>query len=272
MGFARLDSQRRLQLSEDVARSIDGKDLRLSSWSSDHLFFCSKGGDKISLAGSLDGIAIEDILSFVSMFRKSGALHIDLGGGRRTLYFEQGEVVYAVSSFPGEDACSMLVARGEAEAASCRRLVREIPDQPEHEREMVRRELAEKQQVWIACRSKTENIFYNLFRDLATGGSFYLESNAVNPGPTLSLSTQNLLMEGLRRTDEKKLFLTVLKSLEHYAVLTGLELASIESAGPDKDITAVYKILQRESHPTDVIRLQQLVGLSEYETMRALYR
>ena len=66
-------------------------------------------GSAVTLAGRLGEISVTDLLSFFNMFRKTGILRFDLSGGIKDLYFQQGEIVFAASTFPDEDIGEVLL-------------------------------------------------------------------------------------------------------------------------------------------------------------------
>ena len=59
--------------------------------------------------------AVVDLLSFFNMFRKTGILRFRLAGGTKALYFQQGEIVFATSTFPEEDMGEVLFELGKVE-------------------------------------------------------------------------------------------------------------------------------------------------------------
>ena len=103
MSEIRFERGGKLTLPPPVVRTLGECELRLASWSEYHLLLEAadeEGG--ILLSGALGEVGIVDLLSFCNMFRKTGLLHFSLGGGDKALYFQNGEIVYATSTFPEE--------------------------------------------------------------------------------------------------------------------------------------------------------------------------
>ena len=101
MNAVRIDREGRLAIPTPGLRAIGERPLRLASWSAQHLLLeAADAGGGVLLAGALGEIGIVDLLSFCNMFRKSGLLHFSLAGGDKSLYFRNGEIAYATSSFP----------------------------------------------------------------------------------------------------------------------------------------------------------------------------
>src|SRR5512134_1930226 len=99
-----IDKGGRLTIPAAGARAIGNRPLRLASWSEHHLLLEKAGPPgTVLLSGALGEIGIVDLLSFCNMFRKSGMMHFGLDGGDRNLWFQNGEIVYAASTFPEEE-------------------------------------------------------------------------------------------------------------------------------------------------------------------------
>ncbi len=103
-----------MTLPPAAVREIGSHPLDLVSHSGRHLLLtAADGGGAVILAGLLGEIPIVDLLSFCNMFRKTGLLRFELLGGSKTLYFHQGEVVNATSTFTEEDLGEVLLGMGK---------------------------------------------------------------------------------------------------------------------------------------------------------------
>jgi len=69
-------------------------------------------GESVFLSGRLDAVDLFEISQFLLMGQKTGALEIDSGGKRGTLYFDQGQIVNAVDDAlaDGEEAAYRMFA------------------------------------------------------------------------------------------------------------------------------------------------------------------
>ena len=100
----KINSSGSLLLPADIYRPLGEQPLAVISASSAHLLLGrpEKEG-AVLISGVLEEGAITDLLSYFNMFRKTGILTIELEGGVKALYFQQGEIVFATSSFLNED-------------------------------------------------------------------------------------------------------------------------------------------------------------------------
>lgn len=210
-----------IALPVGVARELAASELALASWSRRHLL---AGDGDILLAGRLGDIAVADLLSFVNMFRKSGVLHFSLPGGEKELIFVDGEIVHAFSTFPEEDLGEFLLTSGLVD----RDLLVKVRQKGAIGGDGLRRQLLEggyvaPRELWSVALTQVETIVYNLIP--AERGDYVLFRGGENATsaelPQFGLSTQNLIMEGLRRGDERLLFMRTLHSLDALPIPSG---------------------------------------------------
>lgn len=252
-------------LPSALAATLAQKNLEMLSASEGHLLLADTVGDaQVMFAGVLQEGAIADLLSFFNMFRKTGILHVVLDGGAKALYFQQGEVVFATSNFAAEELTEVLFALGKIEKDALHNIQQQADVTTPLGKLLVERGLVAPKDLWLAVRNQVENIVYNLFS--AAQGSFYFEEKAIEQEQILrlSMSTQNMIMEGLRRLDEKALFMRKIVSLDYYPVETG------------KDVS---NLTQSENRLLNLVQFGQLTacelfrraGMREFDGIRSLY-
>ncbi len=252
-------------LPADVAQSLGADALQLISASESHLLLGRPDAENpILLSGILEAGAIPDLLSYFNMFRKTGLLHINLEGGAKALYFQEGEVVFAASTFASEDIGEVLFALGKVEKELLLKLRARVSASVTLGKLLVEYGDVSPRDLWLAARSQVENIVYNLFT--AQRGGFYFQQRAIELEQIvrLSMSTQNLIMEGLRRMDEKALFMRKIYSLDHYPVETGKAPVNL-GQGEARLLTLCQPGL------LTVRDLLRKAGMLEFDGLRLLY-
>ncbi|HEU4384374.1 MAG TPA: DUF4388 domain-containing protein [Anaeromyxobacteraceae bacterium] len=155
------------------------------------------------LAGDLSGFPIADLVAFVHQSKLSGVLTVGTGGVERSVAFKDGEVRSAQSEAPGERIGEVAVRLGyltEAQAAEAAQAGRPIG------RVLVERGLLAAKDLWKCFHEQVTVVFHAIL--LAEAGWFHLadEAEGERPGAPLSVNTQSLLMDGIRRIDEMSLF------------------------------------------------------------------
>jgi hypothetical protein len=264
MAKLKIDSTGQLQLPLAIRHQLGNGALTAVSYSSGHLLLGRAGSENpVQLSGCLGELAVPDLLSFCNMFRKTGILHFELEGGSKSLYFQQGEIVSAASTFASEDIGEILFALGKVEREELQRARKSIRGKTTLGKKLVDRGAVTPKDLWLATRNQAETIVYNLFA--AHAGGFYFQSRTLDHEQLLrlSMSTQNMIMEGLRRLDEKALFMRRILSLDYFPLPTDKVVPDLEQAAA--------RLLGFVQGQQSVRELFRNAGLREFDGMRILY-
>ena len=135
-----------------------------------------------TLAGDLAAFPLADFLGFVHQARMGGTLTVLAGGGSRSVSFREGRVCGSSSEVRGERASEVATRMGFPGEGTL----------PVNER-------------WRVAREQVTAIFHAVLT--ARDGVFYLVQGEDEPAaPALSLDTQAVLMDAVRRIDEMEHF------------------------------------------------------------------
>lgn len=260
-----VDNSGSLVLPAEIYRPLGDQPLAVISASSAHLLLGRPDAEgPVLISGILEEGAVTDLLSYFNMFRKTGILTIELEGGLKSLYFQQGEIVFATSSFISEDLGEVLFSLGKIEQDVLLELRSMVGPGSSLGKLLVERGVVAPKDLWLAARSQVEHIIYTLFS--ADSGGFYFRSMAIDQEQILrlSMSTQNIIMEGLRRLDEKALFMRKIISLDYFPQETGKEADDLTQA------EAGLMNLAQAGQQT-ALNLFRQAGLREFDGMRTLF-
>ena len=254
----------KLQLPSNVLQSIGDQPLRLSSCSAHHLLLePAADAGKVLMAGQIEEIGIVDLLSFFNLFRKSGLLRFTLPGGNKSLCFQNGEIVYATSTFPEEEIGEILYSLGKFDRVTLHGARQFANGEIPLGQILVDQGVITSQDLWAATKSQVETIAYNLF---AFHEGFFVYTS-VKPDKdkiiSLSMTTQNLIMEGLRRVDERAVYMQKVKSLDAMPVATG-------KMPNDLDRVSQRMVALVQSGVSDVNELLRRSGSGEFDALRLL--
>jgi len=254
----------KLLLPSKVLKLIGEQTLRLSSCSSHHLLLESAvNADKVLMAGLVGEVGIVDLLSFFNMFRKSGLLQFTLSGGSKELYFQNGEIVYATSTFPEEEIGEILYSLGKFDREILQGARQFANGEIPLGKILADQGVISSQDLWAATKNQVETITYNLF---AFHEGSYVYTN-VKPDEdkivSLSMTTQNLIMEGLRRVDERAVYIQKVKSLDAMPIATG-------AVPNDLDSISQRMVALVQSGVSDVSELLRRSGSGEFDALRLL--
>ena len=157
---------------------------------------------RCALAGDLSALPIADFIAFLQQARLSGTLTVSSGGSDRVVWFQDGEVRSAESTAAGERLGEVAVRLGyatEAQVAEAARTGRAVGKALADAGHLAPNDLYKCLQEQVAA------VFHALL--LCRTGSFALmDEPPPQPLAPLSVSTQSLLMDGIRRIDELSLF------------------------------------------------------------------
>lgn len=261
-----IDGSGRIALPPAVLREIGSRPLELSSRSPRHLLLTAGGEDEaVVLAGLLGEIGVADLISFLNMFRKSGILHFALDGGSKEIYFQNGEIVFAASTFPEEDLGEVLFTLGKVDRETLQKARQFATGRTTVGKLLVERGVVASKDLWQATRHQVETIVYHLFTFHQGGFSFLAKALEKEEILRLSMGTQNLIMEGLRRVDERALYMRRIRSLD--AVVRLADPAAQGKTPAEERLLALVGAGAR-----DVRELLRKSGAGEFDALRLLYQ
>jgi hypothetical protein len=261
-----IDGSGRLTLPAAALREIGSRPLELSSHSPRHLLFTAGGEEEaVVFAGRLGEVGVADLISFLNMFRKSGILHFAFAGGSKELYFQNGEVVFAVSTFPEEDLGEILFALGKVDREILQKARQSVAGHTTIGKILVDKGMVASKDLWQATRHQVETIVYHLFTFHQGNFSFLAKSLEQEEILRLSLSTQNLIMEGLRRVDESALYMRRIRSLD--ALVLPADPAAEGKTPAEQRLLALVRAGVRDGR-----ELLSKSGLGEFDALRLLYQ
>ncbi len=261
----RFDSSFRLTFPHRVAKDLGDNAIALNSYSDRHLLLTVPGRDsELILAGCLGEMTVGDLLSFFNVFCKTGVLRFSLARGTKEVFFQQGEIVMAASTFHEDDMGEVLYELGKVSREVLENARNFSAGFSSLGKSLVEQEIISAKDLWQATRHQVEKITFSLFEFKQGGFSFLIKPLEEEEVAKLSMSTQNLIMEGLRRVDEKALFMRSIKSLDSTPVFVenkpGLSAAE----------ECMLQDIKNSKH--SVRGLVRKSGVGEFEGLRFLYQ
>ena len=259
-----IDSNGRISLPSPVMTVVGKKPMGLISYSPVHILVGSSETTVPSVAGKLGDITVTDLLSFYNMFRKNGSILFTLKSGNKELFFEDGEVVYAQSSFVNENLPEVLYDLGKINQTTLKKIHEVGGTNLSVGKVLVDKAVITTKDLWLASRQQVESIVFNLFS--FQEGSFCFLPSKIDQEKVvrLSMNTQNLIMEGLRRVDERALYMRDIRSLDSVPVLS-------EQRGQKLDENEELLVDLIRDDRANVKEILRLSGLGEFEALRTLY-
>lgn len=192
-------------------------------------------GPRCVLAGDLAGVSAADLVTLVHQARLSGTLTIAAGGAERSVEFAEGEVRGARSTAAGERLGEIAVRLGllaEPQIAAAARSGAAIG------KALVDAGHLAPSDLWRCLHEQVTAILQAVL--LARTGTFFLveEASPDRAAWPLAVSTQSLLMEGIRRIDELARFQALIPGPD--AVMRRREPTRAGALrGPEREVLAL---------------------------------
>ncbi len=222
--------------------------------------------DRAVLAGDLGHMQPSDLLNFLHQGRRTGVLFTRSDAVERAIVFVEGNVGWACSTSPGEGLGELVARMGIADAARVRALAASQGDRQQRGlgKLLVDRGLLTADEMARAFRHQVTEIFLGLL--VARSGSFvFLRGVDRSELPAvLSLDTQVMLLDGLRRLDEMELYRTRVPT-------TDVRLRPTAKKVDGQVTPEGRQVLALANGSRTVAELALATALGEFETTRAAY-
>jgi hypothetical protein len=169
-------------------------------------------------AGSLGALTVPEVVQFIFSSLKTGVLLLSFGSGdapradapaqlrRKSIYFRDGQVVFASSSEPNDRLGPILAATGMVAPADLERCKPLVGSGRPLGQVLVDEGVLTAGQLYEAIGAQVKEIFLGCF--LETAGEFaFMEGSAEDQGQVVKLAerTRDLLLQGMKRLEEAEL-------------------------------------------------------------------
>lgn len=222
----------------------------------------------MALSGSLREFSLSEILQLLSSQRKTGSLRLTRGQEARVVYLLEGRIASVRDrGLPGDDPLATFLRRVHRLSEEQMRGIGSI--HAESGRDLVDLLLngryIEREELGMLYERLVLDVLHEV---LSWEDGVYSFANGTPPESALpvSLSTESMLMEAVRRTDEMRRYQAKLGDL-------GLVLGLRELPDPDADLTEEEKELFGLVDGRRTLgELVTEASLTEYEAYEALFR
>lgn len=221
------------------------------------------------LEGTLDTFTLPDIFQLLAFTKKTGCLHLDRDGATGRVWFKEGEVYYAVASSGRLMLGKRLVGAG---LVSTEQVKEALSQQKDREGMRLGRILLEvgavdEETLKTFVREQIQDSIFDLMR--WSSGNFQFEHPIeTDESIGLSVSTENLIMEGSRRLDEWD---SVRKKVPGLDAVVDMAPAPGESGVEVNLQPEEWRLLALVDGRRTVGDLVDLSGQGEFMTCKLLY-
>ena len=221
------------------------------------------------LEGDLSAIQLPDLFAFIAMIRATGKLLLRQQAEEKTVYWKDGEIVFASSNSPEETLGRFLLNQGKITQQQYEESKARLQPGMRHGKLLVQLGYISPKDLWWGVKNQVTEILYGLFTWKAGAFHFFESMIDFQEKITLSLATTSLIMEGIRRMDEGARIKEKIKSPE----MTFDRVPGSDPHKEDLDLTSEELRLWDEINGQRTIReLAGLSDLTEFEVSRIMFQ
>ena len=225
--------------------------------------------DRPIFEGDLRRVQIADVLSFVSMIRGSGKLHLKQARLERTLHWLEGEIIFATSNTPEQSLGQFLLRNGKITQEQYDESAQRVGPHMRHGKALVQMGAISPNDLWWGLKNQALEIIYSLFT-LNEGSFSFVEASeeVLHERIVLSINTPSAIMEGIRRLDESARIREKITSLEMVFAKTG-EVPDFKELELSEDEIALYNNIDGKLTVRGLIAKSEL---TDFEVTRMLFQ
>lgn len=221
------------------------------------------------LEGNLSAIGLPDILTFLGMVRKTGRLDVLRDDVEKSIWWQDGEIVFATSNVAEEQLPRFLLRNGKISPEQYEELQRRMSSETRAGKVLVQMGALTPKDLWWGVKHQVLEIIYGLFT-WHTGVFTFAETATETSGEriTLSMSTTSIIMEGIRRLDESARIQEAIPSPQViFAQVPGMDRELEELGLAESEL----KVLEAVDGFRPVHEINRVTGNTEFETSRILF-
>jgi len=223
----------------------------------------------MALRGDLRDFSLPDIFHLVASSRKTGVLRIRSSDAEGSVWFHDGEVFFAQSDWKYEPLGQRMVAQGKITANALERALEIQQAEGKRLGQILLSEGYISQQVLESfVQEQIQDTIFDLMRWEEGGFGFEPISLPVDEDIGLSVSIENLIMEGSRRLEE---WSRITKKLPSMEIVFKMATAPGEGAREISLKPAEWTVLLKVDGTRTVSELARDTNRTEFDVARILY-
>ena len=224
----------------------------------------------MDLQGNLENFGLPEIFQLLSAGQKTGTLGIQKGDEVAMVYFRDGQVFYAYGPRKMTRLGDLLVKQGRITPEQLETALAEKNRDQGHRRLgeiLLAKQWLSHDDLEEAVHHQVEEVIYESLRWETGMFKFYEEQFPTDEEITIKISTENLILEGVRRLDEMGRIKSSLPPFERV-----LKLAPAQD-GRKKDIALAaeeWNVLTLVDGTSNVYEILEAAGADRLTTLRTL--
>jgi hypothetical protein len=159
----------------------------------------------MELQGNVEKFQLSDIFQLLSACRKSGTLGIQRGEEVIMVYFQDGNIIFAHNPYNRLRLGELLLKKGRItpeQLSQITQLQKELKGKKRIGEMLIKEGLITRKQLEGLVRLQVEEVIYALLKWDKGNFKFYESRYPTQEEITIKISTENLILESVRRFDE----------------------------------------------------------------------
>lgn len=155
------------------------------------------------LDGNLGRFEMPDVLTFLNMGRRTGVLVLEHPDQESKIFLREGRPIYATSTKEDLRIGNMLVRQGKVKTAELERILDRREPGQKIGQALLRHNILKHDELASFLKIQVSEVVFDTFTWKKGLFSFYDRVPPPETAVTLAMDLQNLIMEGVRRIDER---------------------------------------------------------------------
>ena len=224
--------------------------------------------EDLSIRGEISTTSVPELLRSLMQSGETGLLVLRSGEATKSVYLNSGRVVFAASSDPDERLGENLLRRGRLTARQYVEASRMIRPGRRLGAILVEMKALESEDLIPAVEQQVKDILMELFTWTSGEYEFVIkEKEAASDIVTLNISTENLVLEGIRRTKNWSRILKGIRSIDAVPVATAATDSSYKLELSEDE----QEVLSHVNGRASIEKICQVSYLTNFETCRTLW-
>ncbi|MGB2697320.1 MAG: DUF4388 domain-containing protein [Candidatus Zixiibacteriota bacterium] len=224
----------------------------------------------MDLQGSIERFELSDIFQLLSVSKKTGTLGVQRGEDVVMVYFRQGDIIFAHNPNRKLRLGDLLIRKKKltiSQLERAMRIQRDLKTRKKLGELLVLESFITRKDLEDVVRQQVEDVIYDLLRWETGNFKFYENKFPTQEDVTINISTENLILESVRRLDEME---QIQSKLPPFDTVLGLSLTETRRT---KDIALEaeeWNVLTLVNNRRDIRKIIDESRLGKLETMRRL--
>lgn len=222
----------------------------------------------LDLQGNIENFTLPEILQLIASGRKSGTLGIQRDDSIVMIYFQTGEIIYGYGPRQTYHLGQLLRDRGKLTSEQLEQAVSAQAKTDNSKRLgeiLVERRFIDRADLETVVRNQVEELLYSLLSWEKGSFKFYENQFPTDEEITVTLSVENVILEGLRRLDESNLVERTLPDLSKVYSISASQAGRSRSVAMKANEWNIMALVDGRRS------LEQLCSLSQMDRQQTLY-